>query len=88
MKVSGQTFPFVSRAEQLRLRGQRNFNRYMLVVKKFVAGDSLVRAQWHKEDAEESQRDAGVEATPWAGCWWRKYSSVASPFSSNTGKAA
>jgi hypothetical protein len=58
MRVAGQTFGFISRADQLRLRGQRNYNRYMLVVKGFVAGDSLERAQWRKEDAEESQRDA------------------------------
>ena len=48
---------FVSRKEQLRLRGQRNYSRYMLVTKGFVAGDSLERAQWEKESAEESVRD-------------------------------
>ena len=53
-----QVLRFISRAEQLELRGQRNYSRYMLIVKGFVAGDSLERAQWHKEDAEESQRDA------------------------------
>ena len=46
-----QILAFVSRAEQLRLRGQRNFSRYMLVTKRFVAGDSLERAQWQKESA-------------------------------------
>jgi hypothetical protein len=44
---------FVSRAEQLRLRGQRNYTRYKLIAKGFVAVDSLERAQWKKEDAEE-----------------------------------
>ena len=46
---------FVSRSEQLRLRGMRNYSRYMLVTKGFVAGDSLERAQWQKEYAEESR---------------------------------
>jgi len=50
--------PFVSRSEQLRLRGMRNYSRYMLVTKRFVAGDSLERAQWQKEYAEEARRDA------------------------------
>ena len=54
--MAGQTFRFVTRAEQLRLRGQRNYSRYMLIVKGFVAGDSLERAQWQKEYAEESVR--------------------------------
>ena len=49
---------FVSRREQLELRGQRNFSRYMLITKKFVAGDSLERAQWQKEYAEEARSDA------------------------------
>jgi len=49
---------FVSRAEQLRLRGQRNYSRYMFVVKGFVAGDSLERTQWQKESDEDSIRDA------------------------------
>lgn len=53
-----QILAFVSRAEQLRLRGQRNYSRYMLVTKGFVAGDSLERAQWQKESAEEARYDA------------------------------
>lgn len=53
-----QTVRFVSRADQLRLRGQRNYSRYMLIVKGFVAGDSLERSQWQKEDAEDARRDA------------------------------
>ena len=56
--MSVKILDFVSRSEQLRLRGQRNYSRYMVVVKRFVAGDSLERAQWHKESAEESKRDA------------------------------
>jgi hypothetical protein len=56
--VVGQTFRFVTRAEQLRLRGHRNYSRYMLIVKGFVAGDSLERAQWQKESVEESVEDA------------------------------
>jgi hypothetical protein len=50
--------PFVSRSKQLRVRGQRNYSRYMLVTKGFVAGDSLERAQWQKESAQESKWDA------------------------------
>jgi hypothetical protein len=38
--VDSHLLTFVSREEQLRLRGQRNYNRYMLVIKKFVAADS------------------------------------------------
>jgi hypothetical protein len=56
--MSAKIIKFVSRSEQLRLRGQRNYSRYMLVTKGFVAGDSLERAQWQKEDARESKRDA------------------------------
>lgn len=49
---------FVSRVEQLRLRGMRNYNRYMLFNKGFVAADGPERRQWEKESAEESVRDA------------------------------
>ena len=49
---------FVSRAEQLQLRGRRNFDRYMRVIKKYVAADSAERVQWQQESAEESERDA------------------------------
>jgi hypothetical protein len=56
--MTATIFKFISRAEQLRLRGQRNFSRYKLITKGFVAVDSLERAQWKKEDAEESRRDA------------------------------
>jgi hypothetical protein len=34
--VDSQVLLFVSRAEQLRLRGQRNYSRYMFIVKGFV----------------------------------------------------
>ena len=56
--MSSKILQFVSRSEQLRLRGQRNYSRYMLVTKGFVAGDSLERAQWQKESAQESKWDA------------------------------
>ena len=56
--MPAKILPFVSRSEQLRLRGMRNYSRYMLIVKGFVAGDSLERAQWQKEYAEEARRDA------------------------------
>jgi hypothetical protein len=53
-----QVLIFVSRAEPLRLRGQRNYSRYMFIVKGFVDPDGPERAQWHKEFAEESAQDA------------------------------
>ena len=49
---------FVSRADQLRLRGQRNYSRYKLLTKGFVEPDGPERAQWHQESAQDSQRDA------------------------------
>ena len=49
---------FVSRAEQRRLRGQRNYSRYMRITKGLVDADGPERAQWHRESAEESVRDA------------------------------
>jgi hypothetical protein len=57
--VASDILKFVSRADQLRLRGQRNYNRYMLVTKKFIAADSPERVRWQRESAEESQRDVG-----------------------------
>jgi len=48
---------FISREEQLRLRGQRNYSRYMLFTKGFVAADSPERAQWQRESAKESVKD-------------------------------
>jgi hypothetical protein len=42
-------YQFISRADQLRQRGQRNYTRYKLITKGFVAGDGLERAQWQKE---------------------------------------
>lgn len=55
--IDSHVLKFVSRAEELQLRGQRNYNRYMLVIKKLVAADSPERVQWQREAAEESQRD-------------------------------
>jgi hypothetical protein len=40
---------FVSRAQQLRLRGRRNYDRYMLFTKGFVKADGPERAQWQRE---------------------------------------
>ena len=56
--MPAEILKFVSRSEQLRLRGMRNYSRYMLFVKGFVAADSLERARWQKEDAEDARRDA------------------------------
>ena len=47
----------ISREEQLRLRGRRNYDRYMQVAKRFVDGDSPERAQWQRESGEDSMRD-------------------------------
>jgi hypothetical protein len=58
MRVAGQTFRFVSRAEQLPLRGQRNYSRYMQLTKGFVAAEGPERRQWQKESAQESVHDA------------------------------
>jgi hypothetical protein len=52
-----QLLKFVSRADQLQLRGQRNYSRWKLLTKGFVAADSPERVQWQQESAEESQRD-------------------------------
>ena len=52
-----QALRFVSRAEQLRLRGQRNYSRYMRINKRFVDPDGPERAQWQRESAQESLRD-------------------------------
>jgi hypothetical protein len=49
---------FVSLAEQLRLRGSRNYSRYMLLTKGFVAAEGPERRQWLQESAEDSIRDA------------------------------
>ena len=49
---------FVSRAEQLQLRGRRNFDRYMRVVKNYVSFDGPKHAQWQKESAEDAMWDA------------------------------
>ena len=49
---------FVSRADQLRLRGQRNYDRYMRVIKNYVAADSPTHVQWQKESAEDAMWDA------------------------------
>jgi hypothetical protein len=49
--------PFVSRAEQLCLRGQRNFSRYHLPNKGFVDPNGPERVQWQRESGQESLRD-------------------------------
>jgi hypothetical protein len=49
---------FVSRTEQLQLRGRRNFDRYMRVIKKYVSFDGPKHAPWLKESAEDAVWDA------------------------------
>jgi hypothetical protein len=56
--ADSQVLRFVSRAEQLGLRGQRNYSRWMLVTKGFVDPHGLERTQWQKEFVQDSQRDA------------------------------
>jgi hypothetical protein len=56
--MTGRVVAFVSRAEQLSLRGPRNFDRYMQVVKGVVAPDGPERLQWQREAAQDSLRDA------------------------------
>jgi hypothetical protein len=48
---------FISRAEQLRLRGSRNYSRYMMLTKGLIAPDSPERLSWQGQSAEESIRD-------------------------------
>jgi hypothetical protein len=77
-QLKSQVMEFLSRADLLHLRGRRNYNRYMLVTKKFVAADSPERLRWQKESAEESKRDVawnrrhgpvpgGATILPWRG---------------------
>ena len=57
-QADSKVLKFVSRAEQLRLRGQRNYGRWKLLTKGFVKADGPERAAWHQESAQESLRDA------------------------------
>jgi hypothetical protein len=56
--ADSQVLRFISRAEQLNLRGSRNYDRYMQVVKGFMDPDSPERAEWQRESAEDVVRDA------------------------------
>jgi hypothetical protein len=44
--------------DQLRLRSQRNYDRYMRVTKRLVEAQGPEHLRWQQESAEESQRDA------------------------------
>jgi hypothetical protein len=55
--INSHVLLFICRADQLRVRERRNYNRYMLVTKKFVAADSPERLQWQKESTDDAQRD-------------------------------
>jgi hypothetical protein len=50
--------PFISRTEQLRLRGNRNFGRYKRLTHGLVEPDGPERRQWQQESAAEDVRDA------------------------------
>jgi hypothetical protein len=56
--ADSQVLRFVSRAQQLRLRGSRNYSRYMRLTKGFVDPYGPERAQWQRESAEDVVRDA------------------------------
>jgi len=55
--IDSNVLTFVSRAEQLRQRGHRNYGRWKMLTKGFVAADGPERRQWEKEGADESRRD-------------------------------
>ena len=48
---------FISRTEQLRLRGNRNFGRYKSLTHGLVEPDGPERRQWQQESADEDIRD-------------------------------
>jgi len=48
---------FISRWEQLRLRGHRDFSRYMKLTKGLVQPDGPERRRWQEEAAEEAVQD-------------------------------
>ena len=56
--MRGQLLKFVSRADQLQLRGQRNYGRWKMFTYGFVAVNGSERHQWERESAEESRWDA------------------------------
>jgi hypothetical protein len=49
---------FLSRAEQLRVRGSRNYDSYMRLTKGLVAPDGPERLGWQRQSSEESVRDS------------------------------
>lgn len=48
---------FISRKEQLRLRGNRNFGRYKSLTHGLVEPDGPERRRWQQESADEDIRD-------------------------------
>ena len=74
--VGSHVLKFVSRADQLHLRGQRNYGHWKLLTKGFVKADGPERVAWQEETAQESLRDAewnlrhgpvpgGASVLPW-----------------------
>lgn len=55
--MAAQIFKFVSRKEQLDLRGHRNYQRWMLKVKGYVKQDSPESNQWRDEALLELKAD-------------------------------
>ena len=58
------------------MRGRRNYDRYMRVIKKYVSFDGPEHAQWQKESAEDDVWDADEE-TSWPRAWRREDSPLA-----------
>jgi hypothetical protein len=55
--MAARIVPFICRWEQLRLRGHRNYSRYMKLTKQFVQPDGPERRRWQAESAEETVQD-------------------------------
>jgi hypothetical protein len=55
--MTARIVPFISRTEQLRLRGNRNFGRYKSLTHGLVEPDGPERRQWQRESADEEVRD-------------------------------
>jgi hypothetical protein len=57
-RVNSGVLQFVSRADQRRIRDQRNYGRWKMVTYGFVVADGPERLAWLRESVEDSERDA------------------------------
>jgi hypothetical protein len=55
--VNPQVVTFLPRKDLLELRGRRNYTRYMLINKKFVAVNGPEHLRWQRESEADSQHD-------------------------------